>query len=83
MSETDNNQGITTSFIFKLQQWKTKREAQDLSPFAYFPVPQVQFSPHRQGSQEQFDLSLLICIVVFINFVFMLLINLCHKAMTT
>jgi len=41
-------------------------------------VPQVQFSPHKQGLQEQLDSGFLT--VVSIIFVFMLLINVQHKA---
>jgi len=41
-------------------------------------VPHAQFSPHKQGLQEQFDSRFLT--VVSMIFVFMLLINGQHKA---
>jgi hypothetical protein len=56
-----------------------KREAQRPPSFAYLvAVPHAQFSPHKQGLQEQFDSRFLT--VVSMIFVFMLLINGQHKA---
>jgi len=54
-------------FYFEFLKWERPF---DLSVYIYLLVPQVQFSPHKQGLQEQFGLSLFASIFVFMIFCF-------------
>jgi hypothetical protein len=47
-----------------------KKRGVTTSLLYYLPEAQAQFSPHKQGLQEQFGLSLVSLIVVFMIFCF-------------
>jgi len=53
-------------------EFKNLKEREVFRPLnhIYLPVPQAQFSPHKQGLQVQFGLSLFTSIVVVMIFCF-------------